>query len=356
VSTPLPPEIVACLQELEAHYSNFEEIKRGANGYLWFAKNRISQAEVAIKFYAGELGDRRHDEPKLLSTIESPNILPINEARNVSDDWAYFITPRCRGGDIDDLIGSQPSVHQAIDVVLGICHGVSAIHSRGMVHRDLKPANIVMDKGTPRIADFGSVRILADGSSETSASQHSILYRPPESFATNRYRRSGDVYQIGLVAYQLLGGALPYDGTLYLSPREHMEYAAIEDQIDKSLFVDQVLRRKAETGKLMDFSSLPPWISIAAKRALREMTHPDPVQRLGSMSDVAASMSKMRGSHYNWQFVASTARLVTADRVIELRPKPSNLYEAFQQKAGAFRRVPGMEPSNLAELVKHCPH
>ena len=99
----VPAEIVACLKDLETHYSNYQENGRGANGYLWFAKNRISQAEVAIKFYTGEPGDRRHDEPKLLSAIESPNVLPIYDARNVSDEWGYFITPRCCGGDIDDL-------------------------------------------------------------------------------------------------------------------------------------------------------------------------------------------------------------------------------------------------------------
>lgn len=290
----VPSEIVACLKDLETHYSDFQENGRGANGYLWFAKNRISHTEVAIKFYAGEPGARRHDEPKLLAAIESPNVLPIYEARNVSDEWAYFVTPRCRGGDVDDLIGRYPSVHDAIDVVLGISYGVSAIHAAAMVHRDLKPANIVMDEGTPRIADFGSVRTLDSASKETSASQHSVLYRPPESFASGRYSRSGDVYQIGLIAYQLFGGELPYDGTKYLSSREQKEYEAIGDPIDKSLFVDNVIRRRAETGKLMDFSSLPPWISNGARRGLRQMTHPNPVERLASIADVAAAMSKLR--------------------------------------------------------------
>jgi serine/threonine protein kinase len=94
-----------------------------------------------------------------------PNILSIHDARNVSEDWAYFITPRCRGGDVDDLIKSQPSVHESIDTVLGISYGVSAIHAKGMVHRDLKPGNIVMDGTVPRIADFGTVRVLNQGSS-----------------------------------------------------------------------------------------------------------------------------------------------------------------------------------------------
>jgi len=350
----IPSEVLMCLQDLEAHYCDFEPNDGGANAFLWFAKNRISQAEVAIKFYAGEPGDRRHDEPRLLSTIESPNVLQIYDARDVSTEWAYFITPRCRGGDLDDLIKTRPSVHDAIDVVLGITHGVSALHVRGMVHRDLKPANIVIDGGRALIADFGSVRVLGLPSGETSASHHSILYRPPESFATKRYNRSGDVYQIGLIAYQVLGGALPYEGTEYFSARQRKEYLAIESPIDQSLFVDSVIRRRAQAGTLLDLSSLPPWISHGAKRVLGRMTNPDPAQRLTSVAEVAVAMSNLRGSLRNWRYVGETAQLVILDRVIELRPSGKNQYEAFQCKQGNFRRVPGMEPSTLADLVQRC--
>lgn len=350
----MPAEIVTCLRDLEVHYCDFHEIGRGANGYLWFATNRISRAEVAIKFYAGEPGDHRHNEPQLLSAIESPHVLPINDARNVSDDWAYFITPRCNGGDLDDLIAKSPSVHRAIAIILGVTYGVSAIHAAGMVHRDLKPANIVLDGDAPRIADFGSVRIVDLTSNDTCASQHSVLYRPPESFRTNRYSRSGDVYQIGLVAYQLFGGVLPYDGREYLSRGERKQYEAIEDPIDQSLFVDGVIRRRAETGKLMDFASLPPWISSAAKRALRQMTDPNPRKRLASMAGVAAAMCKVRATLRDWRFEGPTAQLSLFDRMIEIRPTGSDQYEAFQNKSGTFRRMPGMQPSTLADLVKRC--
>lgn len=354
MSDKLPQEILECRQELETHYSDFEINERGGSGYLWFAKNRISQAEVAIKFYAGESGDRRHDEPKLLSQIQSPNILPIHDARNVSEDWAYFITPRCHGGDMDDLIKSQPSVHKSIDTVLGISYGVSAIHAMGMVHRDLKPGNIVMDGSAPRIADFGTVRVLDQDLSITTASQHSGLYRPPESWIANEYTRAGDVYQIGLVAYQLLGGLLHYDGRYYLSHRERKTYYAMQDPIDQSLFVDGAIRRKAESGTLADLSLLPPWITAAAKKALRQMTHPDPSQRLASMADVAAAMSQLRGASPDWCFDGDIARLSTAGKVLEMRPSASGEYEAFQQKKGTFRRVPGLKPSSLAELVRTC--
>lgn len=347
-----PQEIQTCLKELEAHYSDFESVERGGNGYLWFARNRISQAEVAIKFYAGESGARRHDEPKLLSQLQSPNVLPIYEARNVSKDWAYFITPRCQGGDLDDLIKLRPPVHESVDIVLGIAHGVSAIHARGMVHRDLKPGNIVMDGTTPRIADFGTVRMLDQTSNVTTASQHSGLYRPPESWATNTYSRVGDVYQLGLVAYQLLGGLTHYDGRNYLTAPERKKYDSIPDPIDQCLFVDQAIRRRAENGTLADLSTLPPWIGLAAKRALRSMLHPDPAQRLASMAEVTAAMHKIRGDTENWSFVGNVARLAKNGKLLELRPSNSGGYEAFRQIKGSFRRIPGVKLGTLADLVK----
>jgi len=354
MTNDLPQEVQACIKDLDAHYTDFQRVERGGTGYLWFAKNKVSQAEVAIKFYAGESGDRRHDEPKLLSQLQSPNILPIHDARNVSEDWAYFITPRCGGGDLDDLIKSQPSVHECVDIVLGIGHGVSAIHARGMVHRDLKPGNVVMDGAIPRIADFGTVRILDPDSSVTTASQHSSLYRPPESWSTNTYTRAGDVYQLGFVTYQLLGGRVHYDGRNYLTAAERKTYEGMQDVVDQSLFVDAAIRRKAENGTLADLSSLPPWITVASKKALRNMLHPDPGERLGSMADVTAAMHKFRGDTDNWSFRVDVARLAKSGKVFELRPTGSGNYEAFQQKKSSFRRVPGLQPDTLAALVKDC--
>ena len=208
----LPNEVASALTDLADHYQDFETMDRGANGYLYFAKNKVSKMDVAIKFYAGDPGENRHDEPRQLSALTCPNVLPILEARSISDEWAFFMTPRCFEGDLDDVINSSPSVHTALDIAVGICSGASSIHAAGMLHRDLKPGNIVMLAGTPRIADFGSVTAIKEGHQDVVASRHSILWRPPESFETGRYSRKGDVYQIGIAVYQLLGGRLHYDG------------------------------------------------------------------------------------------------------------------------------------------------
>jgi serine/threonine protein kinase len=349
-----PAEVQATLEQLSDHYGDFEPNFRGANGYLYFARNRITGAAIAIKFYAGAPGDARHDEPRQLSAIRSANVLSILDAKDVSAEWAYFITPRCFEGDLDDLIATAPSAHIAIDTALGICNGVSAIHSLRMLHRDLKPGNIVMQAGSPQIADFGSVRALSNGASEVSASQHSILFRPPESFATGQYGFAGDIYQIGLVTYQLLGGALPYDGENYLSSKERRHYDGLGGWADKCIFVNDVIRSRAETGKLLDYNSLPPWVNGAAKRVLRTLTNIDPMQRPGTVAEVAALLTQMRAAVSNWQWEGEIAVYRAPGRVVEVRPldEEGGLYQAYLSKdGGAFRRQPGLASAPLKQLV-----
>ena len=352
----LPGAVKNALSELDAHYGDFEQNERGANGYLFFAKNKITNASVAIKFYAGEQGEARHDEPRQLCLIKNSNVLPILDARSVSEEWGYFATPRCFEGDLDDLIATQPSVYEALDVVLGICNGVSAIHAMKMLHRDLKPGNIVMQAGMPQIADFGSVRMLSDGENHVTSSRHSILYCPPESFATGRYTAIGDIYQIGLVLYQLLGGYLPYDGNDYLRPKEFKQLALIMDPVDRSIFVDGVIRSRAEDGSLLTYSSLPPWITGAAKRALRGMTSPRPENRCSSVADVAAALTQLRAAMANWRWNGDVAVLRAQGRTIELRPTDDDrpLYQAYQASNidAPFRRVPGLKPGRLTDVLR----
>jgi eukaryotic-like serine/threonine-protein kinase len=346
-----PEEVRNGIADLQEHYEGFEENNRGANGYLFFAKNKVSQQDVAIKFYCGESGDKQHDEPRQLAAINSPNVLSILDARMISGDWGYFITPRCTEGDLDDLIRAFPSAHTAINAAIAICHGVSAIHAHDMVHRDLKPGNIVFDGGIPKIADFGSVRALEKGQEITCASRHSVLYRPPESFESDEYSKRGDVYQIGLVTYQMLGGEFSYNGEHYLKRQELREYASLSDPIDHALYIDRVIARRACEGTLIKLSSLPPWVSRVARRCINQLTAPDPDKRISNVSETAAMLSHMRTSMRDWKWDGQNAILVDNDKRIEICPTKNGQYEAFQVKKGSARRVRGVRPGNLGQVL-----
>ncbi len=349
----LPQAVQQELSALKEHYDNFEENNKGANGYLFFATNKVSHQDVAIKFYAGEVGQHQHDEPRQLASLNSDNVLPIHDARTISDEWGYFITPKCNEGDLDDLIVKKSSVHLALGTALGICNGVSAIHAKKMLHRDLKPGNIVIHNDQARIADFGSVKAIESGNEFINASRHSILYRPPESFSTDQYSLKGDVYQIGLLTYQLLGGHLSYDGEEYLSNRDHRTYDQISDPIDKSIFIDNVIKERAESGDLIQLSTLPPWITTSTKRLLKNIIHPNPDNRVSTVADIAAVLTQIRATTFNWQWQEDHPTLLRAGHTIQFRENGNNQFVAYKKLTGGnYRKMPRIPTTTFSNLAK----
>ncbi len=346
-----PPPIATALQDLSAHYELTETNNRGANGYLVFGINRVTALNVAIKFYCGETGASRHDEPRLLGSVASANVLQIHEARQIADEWAYFITPRCIEGDLDALINTKPSLHKAINVALGICSGVSAIHALGMVHRDLKPANIMMQSGIPKIADFGSVRTLDPATRDVVASRHSILYRPPESFAAGRYTLQGDVYQAGLVTYQLLGGNLSYELLDHLTAKEKSQLSSLGSDYERSRFVDAAIRGKAERGTLINVQSLPDWVDAAFRRFFRRLLCADVTRRPDSIADLAAELTSMRSRVGDWRWNGDHAQCALNGVCTELRQTSQGVFEAFRDSGAGYRRVPRIEAGSLREVL-----
>lgn len=346
----LPTEVQEELARLDVHYDIGDELDKGANGYVFFAKNRITGREVALKFYPIEPDGTQHREPQLLAQLRSPNVLEILDARAIADEWAFFVTPKCDGGDLDDLIDRGVSALEAIDVIIGICRGVSDIHAQDLVHRDLKPKNIVMDGGVPKIADFGSVRLVPAGAEAVPASKHTIIYRAPESFIDGVHGKVGDVYQVGVVAYQLLGGTLSYNESDYLKPNERRQWEAMIDPIDRSMFVDEAIKKRITSRQLLKFDTLPPW-ARAADRVLRRMTSPDSAARFQSISLAATAFHALRARVRDWRRTPNGADLRAQGRTVELRAvNPGDLYEAYVDNGRGFRRAP-IPRDSLARLV-----
>lgn len=347
----LPKEVREELDRLQRHYQiDPNELERGYNGYVFFAKNAITGQEVAIKFYDVEADGKQHREPQLLAQIRSPNVLEVLDARHVTDGLAFFVTPRCNGGDLDDLIAQGVSAGGALEIVAGICQGVSAMHANRLVHRDLKPRNIVLDQGQPKIADFGSVRLLPEGADEVPASAHSLIYRAPESFTRGTHGKISDVYQVGIVAYQLLGGSLSYDARHYLKPKERRDVEQLLDPFDQQRLVDAAVQKRITSRSLLDMDSLPPW-TRPVHRVIRRMTAPDPGARYQSIAEAATAMHSVRNRVADWRRTPTGAILTEKGRLVEVRETgTTGVYEAFIGTASGYRRARGAKGS-LSEVI-----
>lgn len=285
---------------------------KGGNGYVFFGFHRVLRRRVAAKFYYYE--QNSHDEVYLLSGIRHENVLPIQEAHTVGHNWAYFITPEMKVGDIDDYLSRRvPSIHEAISIMRQILSGLSQLHCSRLVHRDLKPANILMDEeDRPVIADFGSVKRLPDDEDWVNGSRHAALYRPPESWNENRYTFASDLYQVGITAYQLLGGVLPYDEMSWLSHQETRKYQAIEDPFGRSAYVDSILARRASRGRLLNWATVHPVVPGNVLRVLRKATNPILTRRFQTTAEFLLGLHEL-GYVANWIVKDDTCVLLNHD-------------------------------------------
>lgn len=321
-----PKEIVEAINEHNDVEIDKHSLK-GGNGYVVFGYHKLLKKRVALKFYY--YGEDSHEEVQLLSQIESINIVKILDARTVGDNFAFFMTEEIIGGDVDNVIEAPfISLRLAIDITRGILNGVGDMHKDGnrLLHRDLKPANILIDKDyKPQIADFGSVKKIPEGQDFVNGSKHAALYRPPESYE-DRYDKRSDVYQVGLVMYQLLGGYLPYEGEAYLKQSELKKYLTLTSDYDKSKFIDSILKTKAQKGKLINFHSLPPFVNDKIKRIIKCAINVDPNKRFKDVAEFDHAIHKL-GVLPDWLY---------QDDHFQLLNFKGKDYKVIHQKKGVF--------------------
>jgi eukaryotic-like serine/threonine-protein kinase len=349
----LPREIKNELVRLSDTYEFTKLSDKGANGYLFIAHNRVLDRPVAIKFYHWGDGVRAHIEPKSLAQIGSPSVIPVLDASLVSDEWALFVTPFFENGDLDGYMETHRfGLRESLRFASDLLHGVAAMHEQGFVHRDLKPENLlVSDNGSPLIADFGSVRLIPSGDTDVPGSGHAVLFRPPESFQTGRYDRRGDLYQCGLVLFQMLGGRLSYSGTDYLSGTERRRYSEMTDEYDRSQLIDNAIRSMVCAGGLIDIKTLPYFVPRSARKIISKATAIQPGKRFATASEFINALSTVAHRVVDWRFEGADP--VAHGNGCRLRVERIGAEYCVQKDRGnGWRRLVGSAPGSIAMAVK----
>lgn len=336
------------MHRLSETYAFSGSESKGANGYVFFGANRVTGVPVAIKFYYW--GDRPelHAEPRILSQFSSDNIVPIQMAELVGGGWAMFVTPRFSGDLEGSIARGNFSLHRALDTARDIYLGLGALHGSGIVHRDLKPANIlVSSQGKAVIGDFGSVATLSAESQDTVASSHSVLYRPPESFAENRYTKSGDLYQVGILTHEMIAGSLPSLAEDWVQPRNRQEYRALGNDFEQSQFVDRQIATRIREGTLLRTPALPFCTPRRVRFFIKNQTHINPAMRARSAADAMAELLSLRRSSLDWYMDGKCAIGRGAEAVVRIESIDSNV-EAHVDRGNGFRRDRTLEAATPA--------
>lgn len=322
--------------------------KKGANGYVLFGHNNVLKRDVVVKFYYWGAGD--HAEPELLARLDSDHILKVYHAESLNKDDAYFMTPFCASGDLLDAIEKRRFGNvEAIDIAGQIAAGTSFLHANGYLHRDLKPENIFCISDSKFvIGDFGSVVLQHADGSANSQTRHSLIYRTPEEITEKKYYRQGDVYQLGIVLYQILGGTLSYNERDWLTKREQAIYDKLNG-VDQQLFATEAIENRIVRGRVLDLDSLPPWVCKPLRTMIRKCCSINIAARYTLVSDLSSALNNLRGRVPDWR-VEEHPILQRGRRQFRIVPFKGAL--AIEKKAGeGWRRERALNPGDLAEAV-----
>ncbi|MCB9844436.1 MAG: serine/threonine protein kinase [Phycisphaeraceae bacterium] len=210
-------------------YQVIREIHRGGQGVVYQALQLTTKRKVAIKVLHGgpeaSAADRKRFEREvdILAQLHHPNIVAVLDSGQVDGSF-FYVMDYISGQPLDQFVQkSNPTIPQVIELCAKICDAVNAAHLRGVIHRDIKPGNIRVDaSGEPHIVDFGLAKT-ASGSTTggeqprmmTMTGQFigSLPWASPEQAegAPEKIDIRTDVYSLGVVMFQVLTGAFPYD-------------------------------------------------------------------------------------------------------------------------------------------------
>ncbi len=205
-------------------YELEREIGRGGMGIVFLARDVRLKRRVAVKVLPPELSFRSEIRSRFLREAETaaqlshPCIVPIYSV-DERQGLVYFVMAYVDGDNLARRIHERGALDpgEVRRIVRDVADALAYAHDRGVVHRDIKPDNILLDSdsGRPMVTDFGIARAVTEGGeSRLTATGIAIgtpAYMSPEQSAGDRELDGrSDLYSLGVVAYQMLCGDLPF--------------------------------------------------------------------------------------------------------------------------------------------------
>ncbi len=216
--------------ELVGNFRLMEKIGEGTFGEIYVAQQEQPfRRRVAIKLLklgmnSKEVLARFEAERQALAMMTHPNIAQVFDAGQTASGQSYFAMELVRGLPITEFCdGQQLDITQRIELFIDVCHAVQHAHLKGVIHRDLKPSNVLVtvNDGKPvaKVIDFGVAKAIGEPLTNQTIYTRFMqmigtpMYMSPEQAEMNSLDVDTrcDVFSLGMMLYELLTGATPYD-------------------------------------------------------------------------------------------------------------------------------------------------
>jgi serine/threonine-protein kinase len=218
---------------LADRYRLERELGAGGMATVYLAEDLKHGRKVAIKVLRPELAmalgaERFLREIAMTASLRHPHILPLYDSGEAAG-FLYYVMPLVEGESLRDRLTRQKQlpIDEALTIAREVADALGYAHQRGVTHRDIKPENILLEGGHAVVADFGIARAVSPGVerlTETGLSIGTPLYMSPEQAAADPdLDGRSDLYSLGCVLYEMLGGQPPFTGpTAEVVTRQHI--------------------------------------------------------------------------------------------------------------------------------------
>ncbi|MBI3790560.1 MAG: protein kinase, partial [Gemmatimonadetes bacterium] len=246
---PEDPILAALKRELSGDYEVEKELGRGGMAVVYKAVEVALHRTVALKVVppdqaTGNTAERFKLEARMAASLDHQNIIPVYRVAQAGN-LLYMAMKFVEGKAVDTIIEQQGPlpIPVVLEVLRSSAHALAYAHEHGIVHRDIKRANILVDKdGRVLVSDFGIARAVEEKSMTASGM---IICTPyfmsPEQCGGLKVGPQSDQYSLGIMAFQMLTGEVPFDADSVMGIIQHHymtpvpDIAAVRDDVPPEL-------------------------------------------------------------------------------------------------------------------------
>ena len=240
------------------------QLGHGAMGVVYRVRHTALERTLALKMLRPEFAQdpqfavRFSREAKAASWLDHPNLVRVFDFGTEPDGLHYIVLEYVEGQELSCLLHAQAPLEpgRIISILSQILSALEVAHQAGILHRDMKPENVLIQRGVDesgnaidcvKVCDFGIAKLMDSGSPAVGSAENRHLtgnlligtpaYMSPEQARGDIVDARSDIYSVGLIAYQLLCGRLPFEAT---SPFAVAYKQINEEPVAPSSIVDSV--------------------------------------------------------------------------------------------------------------------